>query len=84
MCVDCDAAREAPAHRLFDLACLHCGARLIYRLGKLARPREELTERRRRVLADWVAWGHAEAQLRALAKDGPAFAQPPEAMKRKR
>lgn len=55
-------------HRMFNPACVHCGARLIQRLGKLARPREEIAARRRQVLADWMAQGHPEADLRRLAK----------------
>jgi hypothetical protein len=68
ICNDCQATRESPAHRLFNPACLHCGARLIQRLGKLPRPKEEIASRRRQVLTDWMAYGHAEGQLRALAK----------------
>jgi hypothetical protein len=67
-CADCTATREAPMHRMFNPACVYCGARLIQRLGKLNRPREEITARRRQVLADWVAYGHAEDRLRLLAK----------------
>lgn len=53
---------------MFDPACLYCGARLIQRLGTLRmRPRDEIIARRRKVLADWVAMGHSEADLRALA-----------------
>ncbi len=77
-CDDCNATREAPAHRLFNPACLHCGARLIQQLGKLPRPRDEITARRRKVLADWVAYGHAEADLRELAKGALALAPEPE------
>lgn len=69
-CQCCNATREAPAHRMFNPACLHCGARLIQRLGTLQRPREEIVARRRQVLADWMAMGHPEADLRRLAK-GP-------------
>lgn len=54
----------------FNPACLHCGARLIQRLGALPRPRDEITARRRKVLEDWMAYGHSESDLRRLAK-GP-------------
>lgn len=70
MCQCCNATREAPMHRMFNPACLHCGARLIQRLGTLQRPREEITARRRQVLEDWMRYGHAELDLRRLAK-GP-------------
>lgn len=59
----------------YSPACLHCGARLIQALGKLDRPREEIAQRRRAVLADWCAYGHAESDLRKLAK-GPVPLEP--------
>ena len=37
-------------------------------LGKVGMPVDHLIERRRAVLADWVAMGHADAELRRLAK----------------
>lgn len=77
-CQCCAATREAPAHAWFDPACLHCGARLIQRLGKLARPKDEITARRRKVLADWMAMGHAEEDLRRLAKGPVALAPEPQ------
>lgn len=74
-CECCEAAREAPAHNLYTPACLWCGARLIQALGRLHdRPRSEIAARRRAVLTDWMAYGHEEAQLRALAKGPKAFA----------
>ena len=69
-CDCCNAAREAPAHAMFDPACLYCGARLIQRLGTLLGPKDEIVARRRQVLADWMAMGHSEIDLRRLAK-GP-------------
>lgn len=59
----------------YSPACLHCGARLIQALGKLDRPREEIAQRRRAVLADWMRYGHMEADLRQLAK-GPVPLEP--------
>jgi hypothetical protein len=50
--------------------CLWCGARLIQRLGKIPMPAADSIARRRKVLADWVAHGHSEQELRAMAK-GP-------------
>ena len=70
-CPCCKDARDWPgtvAARTYTPACLYCGARLIQALGKLRQPREEIAERRRKVLADWIAHGHPEADLRALAK----------------
>lgn len=82
-CDCCEATREAPMHRMFNPACVHCGARLIQRLGKLARPREEIAARRRQVLADWMAQGHPEADLRRLAK-GPVPLAPASSPERKK
>lgn len=73
-CDCCKAAQEAPAYNLYCPACLWCGARLIQVLGTLPRPRDEIAERRRKVLADWGRYGHEESDLRRLAKQNPCFA----------
>ena len=67
-CKDCKSAMVSPGYRLFDPLCLHCGARLIQQLGALQIPASECTERRKAVLADWVAQGHSEAEIRRLVK----------------
>jgi hypothetical protein len=47
--------------------CLWCTARLIQRLGKLRSPSSDaITARRRAVMRDAVAWGHLEAEIRAI------------------
>ena len=61
-------AQNYPGHRMYDPACLHCGARLIRVLGTLPIAVSECQARRRSVLADWMAMGHAEKDLRELAK----------------
>ena len=79
-CTNCENASNWPgtvAARTYTPACLWCGARLIQALGKLRQPREEIAERRRKVLADWMAHGHSEADLRELAK-GEALPLAPE------
>lgn len=69
MCPDCYAAREtAGHHRLFNPACLFCGARLIQAIGKVGNTNAEISQRRKAVLADWMAAGHAEAEIRELAR----------------
>lgn len=71
MCECCNDARHWPgtrSARQYSPACLWCGARLIKALGRLPRPREEITSRRRSVLADWIAHGHSEAEIRALVR----------------
>ena len=77
ICTDCKAASETsglwPQH---NPACLHCGARLIQRLGKVRTPTsEQITARRKVVLADWIAHGHSEQELRALVKGPLAVAE---------
>jgi len=49
---------------------LHCGARLIQRLGTLSHivGPGAVKRRRTQVLDDWVAYGHDRAALRALAQ----------------
>ena len=69
MCHDCECARESKgAYRLYTPACLWCGARLIQSIQKRPRPASEIAARCRQVLNDWVAYGHSETQIRALAK----------------
>lgn len=74
-CSCCKTAREFLAYPMFDPACLHCGARLIQTLGQLPRPRQEIVTRRQAVLADWVAHGHSEAEIRRLVKGPLALGQ---------
>lgn len=73
-CPTCNAAREAPAYRMHCPTCIHCGARLIQSIQRLPRPRPEISARCRAVLDDWVAMGHSEQELRALAKGPRALA----------
>lgn len=72
-CTCCNDARHWPgtvAASRYTPACIYCGARLIQSIGTLRRPREELIERRRKVLADWMEHGHSEAEIRRLVKLG--------------
>mgnify|MGYP003606892547 CR=1 FL=1 len=93
-CNCCQAARLYPQHNQFNPACLYCGARIIQHLGTMQIPQSDCTRRRRDALATWVAHGHNEAQIRALASGplaltpeyGPAepsaSAHPPKAKRR--
>jgi hypothetical protein len=48
---------------------------LIKQLGSLRTPAsEQIAQRRRAVLADAVAWGWDESQIRELVKSGPYLA----------
>ena len=77
ICSDCQAAKETnglwPQH---NPTCLHCGARLMQQIEKLYTPTsEQITARRKVVLADWMAHGHSEQELRALVKGPLAVAE---------
>ncbi len=68
-CHECQRAREtAGRFTWYCPKCLWCGARLIARIQTFPRPRSEINDRCRKVLADWMAMGHDEQQLRTLAK----------------
>lgn len=77
-CKNCDIARWFPEHRMFDPACLHCGARLIQYLGRLPIPASECRQRRQAMLALWLKQGHSEAVIRELVK-GPLAICPKDA-----
>ena len=56
-------------YRMHCPTCLACGARLIQKLQRLYQlTTEQRRDRCRQALADWVARGHSEKELRALAK----------------
>ena len=70
-CDCCASAKENPTWHTFTPSCIHCGARLIKRLGTLPILRSECTTRRKAALETWVKWGHSETELRRLVKVGP-------------
>lgn len=74
-CQCCHRTSLGPQYRFHCPTCLWCGARLIQRIQALPVSPEDKRSRCRQVLADWMAHGHSEAQLRALAK-GPLPLQP--------
>lgn len=79
-CPDCQAATETKGlwRRYNSLQCTFCAARLIQVLGRLNMPqgetpttwRAKITARRKIVMADSVAAGLADADIRTLVK-GP-------------
>jgi hypothetical protein len=72
MCPDCKEATEHPSHRQYCPKCIFCGARLIKRIGAIFNGDRAMQQARmRQVLADWVAIGHSEAEIRRLVKEGP-------------
>lgn len=77
-CPDCQAAKLTNGlwSTFNSPQCLYCTVRLIQRIGKLRSPSSDAIRARRCVvLADAVAWGWEEAQIRALAK-GPLSVAP--------
>ena len=70
MCECCNEAREAPQyHRFFAEGCLYCAARRIQYLQRTLRLGESATrDRCRAALADAVANGLPEQEIRAMAK----------------
>ena len=77
-CECCTAAKESPDHRMYDPACLWCGARLLRNLRRHPITTDQLKARRQTVLSDWMRYGHAEADLRAWAKRDDCFDPGPE------
>lgn len=77
MCANCDAAKHYPRHPVFCPSCIWCGGRYIHMLGTLPISKILIRDRRRHVLATWIAHGHLECQLRRLALHGPSLAPDP-------
>lgn len=69
-CTCCDEARQAPEHyRQFADGCLHCAARRIqYIQRRLNLAPDAIRTRCRTALAQAMALGLPEAQIRAMAK----------------
>lgn len=69
-CEDCRlAAMEPPdGWQRFSPACLDCGARYLWCIQRLQLGQEDKRERLKKVLTDWMAYGHAERALRDGAK----------------
>jgi len=68
MCSNCAIARTNQDYRLYDPACLHCGARIIQQMPLVSLGKTECSQRRTAALAAWVAHGHSELQIRAMVK----------------
>lgn len=78
-CDQCRAARETSGHhRLFNSrGCVFCAARLIQKIQRLERPRDEIKARCKAALDDSVAAGFDEGEIRKLAA-GKSMAVEPE------
>ena len=70
MCECCNEARSAPeSYRMFADYCLHCAARRIqYIQRRLPLPPDDKRNRCRKALADAMALGLHEQEIRAMAK----------------
>ncbi len=70
MCECCDDAREAPQHhRFFAEGCLYCAARRIqYIQRRLPLSLDDKRNRCRKALADAMALGLPELEIRRMAK----------------
>lgn len=77
-CECCDVTRDSPEHPSHCPSCSYCGARLIWRIQKLGRGATETKARCQTVLADWMRLGgHAENEIRSLAKQKAMPIKPP-------
>ena len=70
MCHFCNDARDAPQHhRFFAEGCIHCAARRIqYIQRRLNLAQDDKRNRCRTALADAMALGLLEQEIRAMAK----------------
>lgn len=70
MCDCCSTARAYPSFAFFNPACVFCGARLIQRIQRGCNhlSPDAKRERLRGDLDRWLAHGHNELRIRALAK----------------
>ena len=70
MCTCCDEARSAPeSYRMFADYCLHCAARRIQFIQRcLNLAPDDIRTRCRTALADAMALGLPEQEIRAMAK----------------
>lgn len=68
-CDCCNTARSFPEYRMFDPACLYCGARYIQFLGMgvFELPSTTVKALREKVLNDWEAHGHERVEIREIA-----------------
>ena len=82
MCHCCNDAREAPQHhRFFVEGCLHCAARRIQFIQRrLNLSPDDKRNRCRKALADAMALGLPEPEIRRMAKLAAWQVAPPEAI----
>ena len=81
-CRVCTEASDAPQHhRFFAAGCIHCAARRIqYIQRRLPLPPDDKRNRCRKALADAMALGLSEPEIRRMAKLAEWQVAPPEAI----
>ncbi len=67
-CADCAIARGYADHRVFNPACIHCGARYVQSLHKLALRPAQIKDRVDHVLTVWGELGHPAKEILKLSK----------------
>lgn len=68
-CEECRTASDNyPTHRIFNPLCKYCGGRYIRMIGQQPMTEQGITAWRRKVLSDWIKYGHEESELRRLAR----------------
>ena len=71
-CEDCLIAERYGRSRLYNPACLNCGGRYLRAIKRRADlPQTARTQWLRKALADWMAHGHSEQELRDLSAQKP-------------
>lgn len=73
MCDQCNIARDFAQYAMFNPSCIYCGARILRQWATYPIGQEECTARRRASLKVWTDWGHSEAEIRRLFKNGPVI-----------
>ena len=67
-CQPCQASSASPTFARHSLGCVYCGARAIQRIQRFSLPPAVIADRCRASLSAWISYGHAEIELRRLAK----------------
>ena len=80
-CQNCQLYRDHQITRA-QANCIFDGARMIQRIQALEIPTERKSKLCWSVVAEWVAWGHDEQEIRQLAK-GPTALEPLEISEKK-
>ena len=75
-CPPCQAFNASPTYARHSLGCVYCGARSIQRIQKFRLPPAVIADRCRASLSAWTSYGHAESEIRRLAKSVELCVEP--------